>query len=171
MLCRQQKCSETNFNFQRKLTLGLYVAGVLLIGTLMKVSINIVIDFFKSALVVQERVKRFAIFQAIWYFKYFSVCSLDRVYGGVDWWCFAKDQFQPITYECFCLIVVQPFQERPHILQQKVSPTLVCLWGWCYLLWNFWASFVPQVNSSWDFHIINFFCRCLCAQSFFPQVA
>ena len=52
-------------------------------------------------------------------FKYFSICSQDWVYGGVDWWCFVKDQILLTMYECLCSAVVQPFHAWPHLPKLK----------------------------------------------------
>lgn len=34
-----------------------------------------------------------------------NICLQGWAYGGVDWWCFVKDQVLPIMYKCLCLAI------------------------------------------------------------------
>ena len=67
-----------------------------------------------------------------------------------------------------CLAIVQPFQVKWHLLQQKTSLTLVCLWGWWHLPWNIWTSFVPRIH--WHFLDLPYHSFLLLLSFFLPVV-
>ena len=86
--------------------------------------------------------------KALPYFKYFSICSQDSVYGGVDLWCLLKDQVLPTMYVCLHIAVFQPFQARPHLPLQRAP------WPWFVFeaAITFWTSLVPHIL--WQFLVL-----------------